>query len=209
MIYLLTIAAAVALVLLYRFLPTRKNFAVICAVIVVVFGTSAFINSQRERREEISRAQQEELQARQKIFADWYASYQRDIDRLDRNWQTYHNIVDGLESVDADSFNAEAVYLRLRELEQESLDEQIKIYGLSAPQLLDEQSRTNVEEIIRKTKDYADAQTRTISLSVGAAQVNPELETLKLKLHDIMIRESPEGLFTAQEVSAIRDALGD
>ena len=209
MIYLLTIAAAVALVLLYRFLPTRKNFAVICAVIVVVFGTSAFINSQRERREEISRAQQEELQARQKIFADWYASYQRDIDRLDRNWQTYHNIVDGLESVDADSFNAEAVYLRLRELEQESLDEQIKIYGLTAPQLLDEQSRTNVDEIIRKTKDYADAQTRTISLSVGAAQVNPELETLKLKLHDIMIRESPEGLFTAQEVSAIRDALGD
>ena len=209
MIYLLTIAAAVALVLLYRFLPTRKNFAVICAVIVVVFGTSAFINSQRERREEISRAQQEELQARQKIFADWYASYQRDIDRLDRNWQTYHNIVDGLESVDADSFNAEAVYLRLRELEQESLDEQIKIYGLSAPQLLDEQSRTNVEEIIRKTKDYADAQTRTISLSVGAAQNSPELDALKLKLHDIMIRESPEGLFIAQEVSAIRDVLGD
>lgn len=209
MIYLLTIAAAVALVLLYKFLPTRKNFAVICAVIVVVFGVSAFINSQRERQEEISRAQLEELQARQKIFADWYASYQRDIDRLDRNWQTYHNIVDGLQSVDADSFNAEAVYLRLRELEQESLDEQIKIYGLSAPQLLDEQSRTNVEEIIRKTKDYADAQTRTISLSVGAAQVNPELETLKLKLHDIMIRESPEGLFTAQEVAAIRNVLGD
>ena len=209
MIYLLTVAAAVALVLLYKFLPTRKNFVAICAVIVVVFAVSAFVTTRQAQREEISRAQLEELQARQKIFGDWYASYQRDIDRLDRNWQTYHNIVDGLQSVDANSFNAEALHLRLRELEQESIDEQIKIYGLTVPQLLDEQSRTHVEEIIRKTKDYVDAQTRTISLSATATQSITELEPLKLKLHDIMIRESPEGLFTAPDVSAIRDALGD
>ena len=209
MIYLLTVAATVALVLLYKFLPTRKNFVAICAVIVVVFAVSAFVTTRQAQREEISRAQLEELQARQKIFGDWYASYQRDIDRLDRNWQTYHNIVDGLQSVDANSFNAEALHLRLRELEQESIDEQIKIYGLTVPQLLDEQSRTHVEEIIRKTKDYVDAQTRTISLSATATQSITELEPLKLKLHDIMIRESPEGLFTAPDVSAIRDALGD
>ena len=209
MIYLLTVAAAVALVVLYKFLPTRKNFAIICAVLIVVFGVSAFVTNRQAQQEEISRAQREELQARQKIFGDWYASYQRDIDSLDRNWQTYHNIVDGLESVDADSFNAQALQQRLHELEQESLDEQIKIYGLTAPQSLDEQSRAQVDEIIRKTKDYVDAQTRTISLSVGAAKSIAELEPLKLKLHDIMIRESPEGLFTAQEVAAIRAVLGD
>ena len=209
MIYLLTVAAAVALVVLYKFLPTRKNFAIICAVLVVVFGVSAFVTNRQAQREEISRAQLEELHERQKIFGDWYASYQRDIDSLDRNWQTYHNIVDGLESVDADSFNAQALQQRLHELEQESLDEQIKIYGLTAPQSLDEQSRAQVDEIIRKTKDYVDAQTRTISLSVGAAKSIAELEPLKLKLHDIMIRESPEGLFTAQEVAAIRAVLGD
>ncbi len=209
MIYLLTVAAAVALVVLYKFLPTRKNFAIICAVLIVVFGVSAFVTNRQAQQEEISRAQREELQARQKIFGDWYASYQRDIDSLDRNWQTYHNIVDGLESVDADSFNAEALQQRLHELEQESLDEQIKIYGLTVPQSLDEQSRAQVDEIIRKTKDYVDAQTRTISLSVGAAKSIAELEPLKLKLHDIMIRESPEGLFTAPEVAAIRAVLGD
>ncbi|MBR4382587.1 MAG: hypothetical protein IKP64_03420 [Selenomonadaceae bacterium] len=209
MIYILFIAATVALALLYKFMATRKNFFVICAVIVVVFGVSAFVHNRQVQQEEISRAQLEELQARQKIFGDWYASYQRDIDSLDRNWQTYHNIVDGLQTMDEDSFNAEAIYLRLKELEQESLDEQIKIYGLTAPQLLDEESRTLVENVIRKTKDYVDAQTRTISLSVKAAQSVTELETLKLKLHDIMIRESPEGLFTAQEISAIRAILGD
>ena len=209
MIYLLFVAAAGALVLLYKFMPTRKNFAIICAVLVVVFAVSAFVTTRQAQREEISRAQLEELQARQKIFGDWYAAYQRDIDSLDRNWQTYHNIVDGLQTVDADSFNAEAFYLRLRELEQESIDEQIKIYGLTAPQSLDEESRTLVEKIIRKTKDYVDAQTRTISLSTAAAQDVTELDALKLKLHDIMIRESPEGLFTAPEVSAIRAVLGD
>ena len=209
MIYLLVVAATVALVLLYKFMATRKNFFVICAVLVVVFGVSAFVHNQQVQREEISRAQLEELHERQKIFGDWYTSYQRDIDRLDRNWQTYHNIIDGLKTMDADSFNAEAIFLRLKELEQESIDEQIKIYGLTAPQLLDEESRTLLENVIRKTKDYVDAQTKTISLSVEAARPPAELETLKLKLHDIMIRESPEGLFTAQEISAIRDSLSD
>ena len=214
MIYLLFVAAVVALVVLYKFLPSRKIFAVICAATFVVFGISAFMHNQQVQQEKISQTQLEKLQRQQKIFGDWYAAYQRDIDSLDRNWQSYHNIIDGLEKMDAESFNAEAIYLRLKELEQESVDEQIKIYGLTAPQTLDEENRVLVDEIIRKTKDYIDAQTRTISLSATAA--NPasyttpvELESLKLKLHDIMIRESPEGLFTAQEVSAIRTALAD
>ena len=122
MIYLLIVAAAIALILLYKFMATRKNFFVICAVVVVVFGISAFVHSRQVRQEEISRAQLEELHERQKIFGDWYAAYQRDIDSLDRNWQTYHNIIESLQTMDADSFNAAAVYLRLKELEQESLD---------------------------------------------------------------------------------------
>ena len=209
MTYIFFSIAAVILILLYRFLPNRKIFIYFCVLMIFVFGASAFFQYKLSQEQMITREQIEEIRAQQKIFADWYAAYQRDIDRLDRNWQTYHNIVDGLQAMDADSFNAEAVYLRLRELEQESIDEQIKIYGLTAPQLLDEESRTLVENVIIKTKDYVDAQTRTISLSVKVAQSVTELEPLKLKLHDIMIRESPEGLFTAQEISAIRNVLGD
>ena len=66
-----------------------------------------------------------------------------------------------------------------------------------------------VEEIIRKTQRYVDAQTRTITLSEKAATPPVELEGVKIMLNDIMIRESPEGLFTAQEISAIRSALED
>ena len=209
MIYAILIAAGVVLALLYKFSPTRKGFMIICALLIVVFSVSAFIHGRQVQREQITRAQLEDLLERQKIFGEWYAAYQKDIDRLDRNWQLYHNILDGLNSTDAQSFNAEAVYQRLKELEQESLDEQFKIHQLNPPPALDRKNRDFVDVVIKKTQRYVDAQTRTITLSAQAATPPVELEILRLRLHDIMIRESPEGLFTAQEISAIRAALND
>jgi len=208
MIYLILIAAVVTLALLYKFAPSRKIFIIICAVLLVVFATSIFI-SEHNRQEKLSRAQIEKLLERQKIFGNWYAAYQKDIDRLDRNWQSYHNIIDGLKSVDAQNFNAEAFHMRLLDLELDSIEEQLKIHMLAAPSGIDEESRELVELVIRKTQKYVDAQTKTISLSEKASIPPVELESLKARLQDIMIRESPEGLFTAQEISAIRSALGD
>ena len=202
MIYLILIAAGVTF-------PIRKKFIIICASLLVVFSVSFFIHGQQVRQEKITREQLEDLQERQKIFGEWYADYQKDIDRLDRNWQLYHNILDGLNATDAQSFNAEAIYLRLKELENESLDEQFKIHQLEPPQGLDKDNRDCVNIVIKKTQRYVDAQTKTISLSAQAATPPVELENLKIKLRDIMIRESPEGLFTAQEISAIRAALDD
>lgn len=209
MIYALIIVAVVTLAVLYKFTPSRKTFMIICTLLIVVFSASAFIHGRQVQRQEITRTQIEDLQRRQKIFGDWYAEYQKDIDRLDRNWQLYHNILDGLETMDAQSFNAEAIYLRLKELEQESLDEQVKMHMLNPPPELDRENRDIVDVVIHKTQRYVDAQTLTISLSVKAATPPVELENLRLKLQDIMIRESPEGLFTAQEISAIRAALED
>lgn len=209
MIYLILIATGIALALLYKFSPTPKTFIIICTLLVFVFGASAFIKIQQVEQEQITRAQIEELQAQQEIFGEWYAAYQKHIDRLDRNWQSYHNIVDGLNSVDAQNFNAEATHARLIDLEQEMLDEQIKIYMLTAPQGLHSDNRALVEAVILKTQRYVDAQMRTISSSENAAVPPVDFENLKLTLHDIMIRESPEGLFIAQEISAIRAALGD
>ena len=211
MIYLLFGAAIVALFVLYKFLPTRKIFLVICTILVFVFGVSAFIHGRQVQQEQITRERREELLERQKIFGQWYAGYQKDIERLDRNWQLYHNILDGLNATEAENFNAEALYLRLKELEQESIDEQLNIHMLTAPQNIGRENRRLIEEIIRKTQRYVDAQTQAISMSAFAANPSTptDLDALKKKLNDIMIRESPEGLFTAQEVSAIRAALGD
>ena len=212
MIYiLLTISAVLSLVVLYKILPTRKIFMVICIILLVVFSASALIHGRQFQQEQITRERREELLQRQKIFIEWYASYQKDIDRLDRNWQLYHNILEDLRTVDAENFNAEAFYLRLKELEQESIDEQLKIHMLTAPENIGSENTLLVESIIKKTQRYVDAQTQAISMSTVAANpANPkELDALKLRLNDIMIRESPEGLFTAQEISVIRAALGD
>ena len=212
MIYiLLTISAVLSLVVLYKILPTRKIFMVICIILLVVFSASALIHGRQFQQEQITRERREELLQRQKIFIEWYASYQKDIDRLDRNWQLYHNILEDLRTVDAENFNAEAFYLRLKELEQESIDEQLKIHMLTAPENIGHDNIQLVESIIKKTQRYVDAQTQVISMSAVAANpANPkELDALKLRLNDIMIRESPEGLFTAQEISVIRAALGD
>ena len=208
MLYGLLIAATVALIALYKFLPNKKFFPYVCGAVIVIFGASAFIKDYYGNAV-MTRAQLEALQLQQKIFGEWYAAYQKDIDSLDRNWQLYHNILDGLKTMDAQSFNAEAIYLRLKELEQESLDEQLKIQTLNPPQGLDKDNRDFVEVVIKKTQRYAEAQTRTITLSVQAATPPVELEILQARLNDIMIRESPEGLFTAQEISAIRAALDD
>ena len=209
MIYVILIAAAVALILLYKFSPTKKGFMFICTILLIVFSISALIRIQQIKEEKVTRAQLEELLEQQKIFGDWYAAYQKDIESLDRNWQSYHNIIDGLKTIEAQNFNAEALHMRLLTLEQNSIEEQIKIHMLAVPPGLVGKNRTELEEVIRKTQHYVDAQTRTISLSEKAALPPVDLENLKLKLHDIMIRESPEGLFTAQEISAIRSALGD
>ena len=209
MIYAILVAAGVTLALLYKFSPTRKTFFIICGLLIVVFGASLFIHDRQIRQEKITRAQLEDLQERQKIFGRWYADYQKDIDRLDRNWQLYHNILDGLETTDEQNFNAEAIYLRLKELENESIDEQLKLQKLTPPHGLDAQNRALVEVIIKKTQSYVEAQTRTITLSTQAATPPVEPETLRSRLNDIMIRQSPEGLFTAQEISAIRAALDD
>ena len=212
MIYIIFIAATVvALVMLYKFLPTRKGFMAICTLLLIVFSVSAFLHGRQAQQEQITRAQLEELQAQQKIFGEWYAAYQKDIERLDQNWQLYHKILEDVNGADMDSFNAEALWLRLKELEQESIGEQLKIHKLIAPHELNRESRHLVEAVISKTQRYVDAQTQAISRS--AATANPsastDLETLKRQLHDIMLRESPEGLFTAQEISAIRIALSD
>ena len=210
MIYwLLIVTAGVALAVLYKFAPTRKSFMAFCTLLLVVFSVSAFIHGKQVQREQITRAQLEELQARQKIFGEWYAAYQKDIDRLDRNWQLYHNILDDLQTEDAESFNAEALYQRLKALEQDSLEEQMKIHEFTPPHDLGRKNRKLVEEVIRKTQQYVDAQTQAIRMSVVEATPPVELETLRRRLHDIMIRKSPEGLFIAQEISSIRAALDD
>lgn len=198
---------AIALILLYKFLPNKKIFPYFCVALLIVFGVSAFIQN-HNTKEILTRAQIEELQNRQKIFGEWYAEYQKDINRLDLNWQRYFAIVDTIKTADVYEYKT---YEQLIELEQEALEEKKHIDELTVPPELDELSAKLLNSVIKKTKAYADAQAKTISLTRQVA--NPEIVTnikeMNKKINEITIRESPTGIFTAPEISAIREILGD
>ena len=198
---------AIALILLYKFLPNKKIFPYFCVALLLVFGVSAFLQN-RNTTEKLTRAQIEELQFRQKIFGDWYADYQKNINRLDLNWQRYFSIVNELKTAEVYEYKT---YEHLIDLEQASLDEKKIIDELKVPPELDEISKKLLDSIIKKTKAYAAAQAKTISLTRQTA--NPAIVTnideMNKKINEINIRESPTGLFTASEISAIRESFGD
>lgn len=201
------IIGIVALIALYKFLPNKKIFPYLCVVMAMVFVVSAFIQN-RYSREVLTRAQIEELQMRQKIFGDWYAEYQKDINSLDRNWQRYYSLVETLKAAEIYDY---PTYQQMIDLERETLQEQRRIHELTVPPELDEECQELLRRVIEKTKAYADAQARTISLARQAAipEGVTDLPTINKKINEITIRESPAGLFTAQEIAAIRDILGD
>lgn len=206
MFYVILAVGIVALIVLYKFLANKKIFLYFCATLMIVFCISAFIQSQSRKEEFVSRAQIENIRLQQKIFSDWYTEYQKDIDHLDRNWQLLHSITENLKTEEIYEYST---YEQLLELEEDALDEQAKIHALRIPAVLDFEYAALLSEIIRKTNLYVDSQTKTISAVRKAA--NPEtfkdLKTLNKTIKEILIRESPTGLFMATEIAAIRERL--
>lgn len=208
MSYIFFAAAVIILIALYRFFPNKKIFSGFLISIILIFGISAFIQNKKAEQEIITREQIEEIRTQQKIFGEWYADYQKDIEQLDRNWQLYYNIVESLKTAEVYEYST---YEQLKELEWLAIDEQVRVYNLSVPREFDEECSLLLSEVINKTKIYSDAQVKVITSVCAAA--NPEdvenfdLQIFNRKIKDITIRESPAGLFTAIEISAIRDRL--
>ena len=198
---------SVALILLYKFLPNKKIFPYLCVALAIVFSVSAFIQN-RHSQEILTRAQIEELQNRQKIFGEWYAEYQKNINRLDLNWQRYFSIVNELKTAEIYEYT---MYEQLLDLEKESAEEKKRIDKLKVPPELDELSVKLLESVIEKTKAYATAQAKTISLTrqVADPAIVKDIQAMNKRINEINIRESPAGIFTASEISAIREILRD
>ena len=206
MVYFILVSAAAALIALYKFLPNRRIFIYFCATLWLVFCISAFIQMQRNESETVSRAQIEDIRRQQQIFSEWYADYQKDIDHLDRNWQLFHSIIGHLKTAEIYELST---YEQLAELEIDALDEQKNIHALKVPKGLNAEYAALILEIIKKTQGYVDAQTKTIVTSRLAADPAyfTDLKLLNRIIKDIIIRESPAGLFTATEIAAIREML--
>ena len=200
----LPLVAVAAFAVIYKNAPNRKVFAYFCIALGLMFCAGAIVGMQSHSVPSIDDEQRAELLRQEKFFIDWYSQYQRDIEQLDRNWQLYHSIV---ENYNEDKADLSDTYNRLQKLEREVLLEQIHLHTMQPPLELNEQCSELVSGVIRKTQLYVDAQIRTITLTKEAADPNviEDHDALSRRFQDIMIRESPVGLFTAVEISALRD----
>ena len=188
----------ILLVLLYRHIPNRRIFWYFCFTLALTgFVGYAFTDASHPAAPTMTEAEKYEMQQQQLIFMTWYADYQKDIDQLDRNWQLYHAI---LENFKEESISVQTAYMRLNQLEDEN-----------PPLPLNDTCYDLLIVVMGKTREYAEAQHRTIALSRAAVDPihlrSDNQEEQSRSLQDIMIRESPPGLFTAEEISAIRECL--
>lgn len=209
-IYILAAAAVILLIALYRLTGrSRKAFYGFCACLVLAGAIAYGAWPQRDQAPQpLTSAQQSELALQQHIFAAWYKDYQKDLTELDHNWQWYHHI---LESFKADNISIQTAHIRLTQLDRDSAQLAARIRAHAAPLELSGYCYDLTSAVVAKTADYADAQHRTIALTRAAADparmpAADQAGQSRL-LQAVMLRESPVALFTAEEITAIREQL--
>ncbi|MGP1471405.1 MAG: hypothetical protein ACTTJE_07400 [Schwartzia sp. (in: firmicutes)] len=203
-------AAALATALLFffprRFFPKRRPVAFL--LFLLAGGALFFTAQESPRPSAVSAAEKAHIAAQQAAVATWYANHQRLIEGLDHNWQQYHRI---LSDFSEDLIDLETAHERLTALESAAAEEKARVKDMTLPAALDETNRDMVEAIRQKTERYAAAQHNAIRLTALAAdperQTSRRQEEQSRRLRDVMITESPAGLFLATELTALRQNL--
>lgn len=210
LLYVLAVLGLILLGLLYRYLPNKKIFACFCLSLLIAGSIAYKFHPVPEEPAPVPMSEQElyELQQQQQIFAVWYAEYQRNLEELDRNWQWYHHIIENFKE---DQISIQTTFVRLKQLDQDSQNLRNRIALHAPPVALNDACYDLLTEVVNKTNAYAEAQYRTIALTRTAAdpanlKTDNQAEQSRM-LQTIMIRESPVGLYTAKEISAIRHYL--
>ena len=210
LLYVLAVLGLILLGLLYRYLPNKKIFACFCLSLLIAGSIAYKFHPVPEEPAPVPMSEQElyELQQQQQIFAVWYAEYQRNLEELDRNWQWYHHIIENFKE---DQISIQTTVVRLKQLDQDSQNLRNRIALHAPPVALNDAYYDLLTEVVNKTNAYAEAQYRTIALTRTAAdpanlKTDNQAEQSRM-LQTIMIRESPVGLYTAKEISAIRHYL--
>ncbi len=183
----------------------NRKIILLFVIIVIATGTAFFCLTPAQPAT-ISAAEKTARQKEQQIFADWYEEYVVNLEQLDFNWKQYHRISGDLreEIISADTANE-----RLTALEAKQNDRIKTIKALIPPTELRAEIYDLTSAIYKKQLAYATAQQLTITKSVklldSEAVINETDEELSRQLSEICIANAPAALFTAEEISAIRE----
>ena len=196
-----------ALVLLYRWIPSRKIWALFSLTLLFA-GAAAFWSFPPPPAPKMTEEERIEIHQQQEIFTAWYDEHKKNITQLDYNWQQYHNI---LESFKEGAIDVQTAYVRLRALTEDAKRTQGAVEANTPPLALSGINYDLCASVQQKTLAYAEAQQQAISRTKNAAApaqllTRDPVEQSRI-LEDTMIRESPPGLFLAEEISALRENL--
>ena len=207
-LYLLAAILVVLLILLYRYLPNKRIYACFC-VTLAALGVLCYIFFPRtSQTEAMTEEQKYDILQQQQIFATWYAGYQKDVKDLDHNWRWYHQI---LEDFKEDNISIQTAYVRLKQLEEDEKALTSRIADSAPPLELHDNFYDLTASIVQKTKAYAEAQQKAITLTRAASDPQrmptDDQEEQNRLLQTVMEKESPVGLFTAEEIAEIQSGL--
>ena len=207
-LYFLAAILIVSLVFLYHYLPNKRIYACFCVTLAVLGAVSYAFFPHAQKQEPMTEAERYDILAQQQVFGTWYAGYQKDIKELDHNWRWYHQI---LEDFKEDNISIQTAYVRLKQLEEDEKALTAKIADSAPPLELHDASYDLTAAILQKTKAYAEAQQKAITLTRAASDpqrlTTDDQEEQSRQLQTVMEKESPVGLFTAEEIAQIQEGL--
>ena len=197
-------AAAIVLFALGRFFPNRRIFALFCAALVI---SALFILSRDEPKAgPMTAAELAHTEAQQELVVEWYEEFQGCVERMDYNWRQYHRI---LSDFDTDTTGLEETFGRLAKLSTEARETEAVLEKMEPALALDDENYDLVTAVVMKARAYARAQRLTIEHTATAAdpekQTDEAQEAQSRRLREVMHKESPAGLFVAQEITALRE----
>ena len=205
--YLLVALVLLVLLLLYRWIPNRKIWALFSLTLLLA-GGAAFWSFPPPPEPAMTAEEKAEIHQQQEIFSSWYEKHKKNIGQLDYNWQQYHNI---LESFKEGAIDIQTAYVRLTQLAEDAKHTRDAVDAHIPPLALSGINYDLCAAVRQKTLAYAEAQQQAISRTKNAADpaqlLTRDVAEQSRILEDTMIRESPPGLFLAEEISALRENL--
>lgn len=197
------------LLVLERNIESRPVFFAFClslvtAISILSYAYMASTSSYTEPDESTIR----HIKAQQQAFGEWYTVYKKKMENLDYYWVLYHRIQKDFK--DERISRAEA-YHQLTTLETDVSSLHGEIYQLAPPISLDDNNYDLTTSLLQKTKAYSEAQLKTVRATKMAADPDKNQESSHEQqvdlMQDALLLNAPDMLFTASEITALRDNL--
>lgn len=206
-IIIAVIVLALTVLVLEKNIRSRMAFYAFCGSMLLALSIAGYgyyastLNSYEQMDESTIR----HITAQQLAFGEWYTNYKKKVDALDYCWVSYHRIMRDFRD---EEISLREAYNRLNQLESNVLNLHNDIYQMAPPISLDDTNYDLTSSILKKTKAYSDAQLKTVRATKMMADPEKmpteEHEVQMGYLNDAMLMNSPDMLFTANEINSLR-----